>query len=84
MQLMPQYFTSVQVPVPFNSNDTAAQIEQAAQFLASNYSQLGDWTLATAAYNAGVAAVKSAGGIPPYSETQKYVAQIAADVPALA
>lgn len=79
MQLMPQYFTSVQVPVPFSTDDTAAQIEQAAAFLASNFQQLGDWKLATAAYNAGVARVKRS--IP--ASTQQYVAQIVADVPAL-
>lgn len=80
MQLMPQYFTSVQVPLPFSDNDTSAQIEQAAAFLASNFQQLGTWQLAVAAYNAGVARVRKS--IP--TSTQTYVAQIIADVPGLA
>jgi soluble lytic murein transglycosylase-like protein len=36
----------------------------------------GDVTLATAAYNAGEGAVQSYGGVPPYKETQLYVARI--------
>lgn len=34
--------------------------------------------LALAAYNAGIGAVQTAGGIPPYSETQNYVQRIRA------
>jgi soluble lytic murein transglycosylase-like protein len=37
----------------------------------------GDYTQAVAAYNAGEAAVTKYGGVPPYKETQNYVAVVA-------
>jgi soluble lytic murein transglycosylase-like protein len=37
----------------------------------------GDYARAVAAYNAGEAAVTKYGGVPPYKETQSYVAQVA-------
>jgi soluble lytic murein transglycosylase-like protein len=37
----------------------------------------GDYSRAVAAYNAGEAAVTKYGGVPPYKETQNYVAQVA-------
>jgi Rod binding domain-containing protein len=36
----------------------------------------GDETMALASYNAGPAAVEQYGGVPPYDETQKYVASV--------
>jgi soluble lytic murein transglycosylase-like protein len=36
----------------------------------------GDVKLALAAYNAGPAAVRKHGGVPPYAETQAYVTAI--------
>lgn len=83
MQLEPAYFSSVRVPVPFSDSDVRAQIDEAAQQLQSLYGEFGDWSLALAAYNAGAGNVRKYGGIPPFTETQNYVAQITADVPAI-
>lgn len=83
MQMLPQYFSSVNVPIPYTDADVSAQITQAAQNLVSLYNQLGSWPLALAGYNAGAGNVKKYGGIPPFTETQNYVAQIMADVPAV-
>lgn len=83
MQMMPQYFNSVNVPTPYTDADVQNQIEQAAQQMASLYQSTGNWSLALAAYNAGLGNVQKYSGIPPFSETQNYVSQIVADVPSL-
>ena len=82
LQLMPAYFMSVNVPVPFSDSDVAAQITDAAEDMQRLYARFNDWKLAVAAYNAGEGNVHKYGGVPPFSETQKYVADILADVPA--
>lgn len=82
MQLMPQYYASVQVPIPFSTQDVQDQISDAANTLVNNYSTLGSWPLALAAYNAGVSAVQNAGGIPNNGQTPAYVAAILANAPA--
>lgn len=83
LQLMPQYFSTVLVVRPFTTQDTVAQISQAAQQLAALYTQFNDWTLAVAAYNAGAGTVSNyingTGALP--AETQAYVADVIADVP---
>ena len=83
LQLMPEYFSTVQVPVPFTAADTTAQISQAAEQLASLYTTFQDWTLAVAAYNAGAGTIKAylagSGNLP--AETAAYVADVIADVP---
>lgn len=84
MQMMPQYFQSVNVARPYNDVDVRAQILEAASYLTSLYRQFKSWPLALAAYNAGPGNVKKYGGIPPFPETQSYVAMIRADVPNLA
>jgi soluble lytic murein transglycosylase-like protein len=83
MQLMPQYFTSVQRPVPFTDADTTDQIVQAATLLSTLFDHYGDWGLAVAAYNDGQGNidqfVKGTRALPV--ETSHYVAQVLADVP---
>jgi soluble lytic murein transglycosylase-like protein len=83
MQLMPQYFSTVQVATPFTTQDTVDQITQAAQELARLYGVFSDWTLAVAAYNAGQGTVSNyiagTGTLP--AETEAYVAGVIADVP---
>lgn len=82
MQLMPQYYASVQVPTPFSTDDTNNQIQDAATTMQTNYAALGSWPLAIAAYNAGLSAVQNAGGIPQNGQTPNYVAGILANAPA--
>jgi soluble lytic murein transglycosylase-like protein len=82
-QLMPQFFQTVNVPTPYSDADVQAQAQEAAGQLAKLYQSTRDWSLTLAAYNAGLGNVQKYGGIPPFQETQDYVAQITADVPAL-
>ena len=83
LQLMPQYFSTVQVPVPFTTADTEAQINQAGQQMSALFAHFGDWGLALAGYNDGQANVDAyvAGTRDLPQETQDYVAQVLSDVP---
>jgi len=81
MQLRSPFFTSVRRPIPFTDEDVGDQIEEAAQFLVNMHTDTKDWRLAIAAYNAGLGNVRRYKGIPPFKETQTYVAQVTADVP---
>lgn len=63
-----------------NPLDPQSAITGAGQLMAANFKQFGSWSLALAAYDAGNAAVIQYSGIPPFPETQNYVAQILADV----
>lgn len=73
MQLMPATARSLGVD-PMQPDQAIAG---AARLLASLQKEFGGRTdLALAAYNAGSAAVKQAGGIPPYPETQAYVSKV--------
>ena len=54
----------------------AANLDGGARYLKAQYRAFGSWRLALAAYNAGPDAVRKHNGVPPYRETQKYIAAI--------
>jgi soluble lytic murein transglycosylase-like protein len=56
--------------------DPAAAIDAQAHLMHDLLRQLGSVPLALAAYNAGPAPVQACGCVPPYPETQAYVAKI--------
>ncbi|MGA8277153.1 MAG: lytic transglycosylase domain-containing protein [Rhodanobacteraceae bacterium] len=75
MQLMPGTAGDLGVADVF---DASENIEGGARYLAQLLKDFkGDERLATAAYNAGEAAVQKYGGVPPYDETRLYVKRVA-------
>lgn len=74
MQLIPETATRFGVVDSFDPEDN---LQGGMRYLSSLLQTFGgDMTLATAAYNAGEQAVQNYGGVPPYKETQDYVARI--------
>jgi cell wall-associated NlpC family hydrolase len=73
MQLMPATAKGLGVADSF---DPAQAVDGAARLLAGHLERFGSTELALAAYNAGPGAVQRYGGVPPYRETQAYVAKI--------
>jgi soluble lytic murein transglycosylase-like protein len=74
MQLMPDTIAQFDVSDPF---DPQQSISGGAKLLAQLLKRYeGDLRLVLSAYNAGTEAVDRYGGIPPFPETQNYVAQI--------
>jgi soluble lytic murein transglycosylase-like protein len=59
-----------------NPHDPGQNLDGGARYLAQQYRTFGNWRLALAAYNAGPGAVEKHRGVPPYRETQQYVAAI--------
>jgi soluble lytic murein transglycosylase-like protein len=72
MQLMPRTARQYAVRNPY---DPKSNIEAGTRYLSKLLSEF-ELPLALAAYNAGEGAVRRFGGIPPYAETQAYVAKI--------
>ena len=72
MQLMPDTARQYAVANPY---EPKSNLEAGIKYLKSLLDQF-ELPIALAAYNAGEAAVRRFNGIPPYPETQKYVADI--------
>jgi soluble lytic murein transglycosylase-like protein len=72
MQLMPQTARTYDVDDPY---DAKANIEAGARHLRALLDRF-ELPVALAAYNAGEAAVRRFGGIPPFRETRAYVQRI--------
>ena len=76
MQLMPEVAAEYGVADPF---DPAQSIRAGARHLRALLRRYrDDRSLALAAYNAGIGAVQRHGGVPPYPETQAYIAKVQA------
>lgn len=76
MQLMPKTAKEFGAVDPFSSEQS---IDAGARFLKSLIKRYkGDLTLVAAAYNAGIGTVTRYGGVPPYAETQAYLAKVLA------
>ncbi len=74
-QFMPGTAKGLGLRDPF---DAAASIDAQAHLMRDLLRQLGSVPLALAGYNAGPGAVRACGCVPPYPETQAYVAKILA------
>lgn len=76
MQLMPATARALKV----DAFDPVAAVDGSARLLGQHLRRFGSVPLALAAYNAGPGAVERFGGVPPYRETQGYVAKIMANL----
>lgn len=74
MQLMPETAVDYGVVDPLSAKQSINAGAKHLRNLLRLYND--DYTLAAAAYNAGVGAVARYGGVPPYAETQAYVLKV--------
>ncbi|MFH1537391.1 MAG: lytic transglycosylase domain-containing protein [bacterium] len=74
MQLMPGTAAKYGVSDPFDPGQNLEAGSKHLRMLLDRYG--GDLELALAAYNAGEGAVETYKGVPPYEETQAYVARV--------
>jgi len=74
MQLMPETATRFGVVDPFNPVDNVLGGVRYLRYLLDLFD--GNQRLALAAYNAGESIVQASKGVPPYRETQSYVAKV--------
>jgi hypothetical protein len=74
MQLMPETSRQYGVTDPLSSEQSIRAGAQHVKSLIGRYGA--NLVLVAAAYNAGIDAVTRYGGVPPYAETQAYVARV--------
>jgi|Deesub1362B_J571_1020462.scaffolds.fasta_scaffold00061_48 soluble lytic murein transglycosylase-like protein len=73
MQIMPETARELGLKNPY---DPEENIDAGVRYLKYLIRRFGDLRLALAAYNAGPSVVEQYGGVPPYSETIRYVRNI--------
>jgi soluble lytic murein transglycosylase len=74
MQLMPTTADAMEVRNPFNPEENIYGGTRYLSLLLKRFKQ--NKTLAIAAYNAGPEAVETHGGVPPFPETESFVAKV--------
>jgi hypothetical protein len=60
-------------------NDPLQNLDGGARYLLEQMAVFGSLKLALAAYNAGPEAVRTYGGVPPYTETQNHILRVMAE-----
>ena len=74
MQLMPATARDMQINNPYDPEQNIEGGTRYLRFLLNRFK--GDISLALAAYNAGPGKVEKSGGIPPITETKKFIRDV--------